>query len=223
MDIWLRLRRFKAHLNVQGCQEVKTGKPIIGLTGGIGSGKSTVAALMRKLGAAVINADEIGHTELDCPEVLDVICQWWGSSVVRPDGRANREAIRRIVTRDPEARARLEGLLHPRIDRRTRDLLDRYRADPEVRAIVWDAPLLYEAGLDRRCDRVIFIEADERIRLERVGRQRGWSPEETRMLEKSQKPLDFKREKADYVVNNSDDDDLSRQVEDVFSRILSGG
>ena len=201
---------------------MKTGKPIIGLAGGIGSGKSTVAALMRELGAAVISADEIGHEELNRPEVLAEAQNWWGPSVVRPDGRANREGIRGIVARDPESRGRLEGLLHPLIERRTRELLARYQADPKIRAIVWDAPLLYEAGLDRHCDRVIFVEADERTRVERVVRQRGWSPEELRTLEKLQKPLDFKRKKADYVVNNSDNDDLSRQVEDVFSRILSG-
>ncbi len=223
MEICLRLRRFKAYLNVKGCQEVKTGKPIIGLAGGIGSGKSTVAALMRKLGAAVICADEIGHEELDHPDVLAEVQRWWGSSVVRPDGRADRETIRRIVADDPAARGRLEKLLHPRIDRRSRELLARYQADPTVRAVVWDAPLLYEAGLDRCCDRVIFVETDERSRVDRVGRQRGWSPEELRTLEKTQKPLDFKRQKADYVVNNSDNDDLSRQVEDVFSAILSGG
>ncbi|NLX14650.1 MAG: dephospho-CoA kinase [Phycisphaerales bacterium] len=202
---------------------MKTGKPIIGLAGGIGSGKSTVAAMMRKLGAAVINADEIGHEMLDQPDVIAEVQRWWGSSVVSPDDRANREAIRLIVSRDPQARTRLEGLLHPRIDRRSRELLARHQADPEVRAVVWDAPLLYEAGLDRYCDRVVFVETDEASRVERVARQRGWSPEDLRTLENSQKPLDFKRKKADYVINNSDNDDLSRQVEDVFSRILSGG
>ncbi len=201
---------------------MNAGKPIIGLTGGIGSGKSTVAEVMRELGAAVIDADRLNHEELNAPEVLEELRRWWGSQVVGPDGRADRAAIRRIVGGDAVQRQRLERLVHPRIDRRRRVLVDQYRGDPAVRAIVWDAPLLHEVGLAEACDFLVFVDADRAIRLDRV-RKRGWTTEDLERFEKSQLPLDTKRDRADYrVVNSSDIADLRRQVEDVFSRILAG-
>lgn len=201
---------------------MKPGKPIIGLTGGIGSGKSTVAGFLRDLGAGVIDADRLSHEELDSPEVLRQIRLWWGDDVVTPDGRAERSAIRRIVSADAGQRKRLEDLVHPRIDRRRRELAEQYRIDPSVRAIVLDAPLLHEVGLDRECDCLIFVDADRAVRLDRV-RKRGWGPQDLERFEESQLPLDTKRDRADYrVVNNSDVADLRRQVEEVFSRILAG-
>ena len=96
-------------------------------------------------------------------------------------------------------------------------------ADPNVRAVVWDSPLLFEAGLDRDCDVIVFVEAGREQRLARVTRERGWTPEELERFEQAQKPLDFKREHADYIVsNNSDKDAVRQEVAGVFSRILSG-
>lgn len=202
---------------------MSAGKPIIGLTGGIGSGKSTVAAILHELGAAVIDADRLNHEELDSPEVLAQLRRWWGDQVAGPDGGADRAAIRRIVAADASQRRRLEHLVHPRIDRRRRELTARYQADPQVRAIVYDAPLLHEVGLVEQCDRILFVEADRAVRRERV-RQRGWSDADFERFEESQWPLDVKRGRADYrVVNNSDLSDLRRQVEEVFGRILAGG
>ena len=201
----------------------RTGKPVVGLAGGIGSGKSTVAAILAEQGAAVIVLDRMGHEELEDPEVLSTIQEWWGNQVLKPGGGADRRVIRGIVADDKDQRERLERLLHPRIAHRSEELLTRYRADPTVRAVVWDAPLLFEVGLDKRCDCVIFVEAEEEARIRRVADQRGWSAEDLRRMEKLQKPLDFKKKMSDYVVSNSDFDDLRRQVEDVFSKILPGG
>lgn len=199
------------------------GKPIIGLAGGIGSGKSTVASVLEDLGARIISSDRLNHEELDSPEVLRQLREWWGERALTPDGRADRAAIRRIVTADPAARKRLEHLVHPRIAARRQSLMETYAADPRVRAVVWDSPLLFEAGLAEQCDRVIFVEAPWEVRLARVMRDRGWTADDLERLEKSQKPLDFKRARADYtIVNNSDREDLRRQVSDIFSRILSG-
>lgn len=205
------------------CMGMKqTGKPIVGLAGGIGSGKSTVAAILRDCGAAVIAADEISRRELTDPQVLRTIGQWWGDRVIDAADRPNRDEIRKIIKDDPTQRLRLEQLLHPRIHQRSVELLDRYQADPAVKAIVWDAPLLFEVGLERYCDAVIFVETDENTRLDRVARERGWSADDLRQLEKSQKPLDFKKQMSDYVINNSDNDDLRSKVESVFSKILAG-
>lgn len=199
------------------------GKPTIGLAGGIGSGKSTVATILEELGAGVICSDRLNHEELDSPEVLSQMRAWWGDRVATADGRADRTAIRTLVAGDPDARTRLEQLVHPRIAVRRRALMEAYAADPAVKAVVLDSPLLFEAGLAGECDRVIFVEAPREVRLARVMRDRGWKPEDLERLEKSQKPLDYKRDRADYrVVNNSDNQGLRRQVSDIFSRILSG-
>jgi dephospho-CoA kinase len=202
---------------------VMAGTPIIGLAGGIGSGKSTVASILEELGARVISSDRLNHEELDSPEVLRHLRQWWGDRVATPEGRADRAVIRRIVAADPAARARLEQLVHPRIAARRQALMAALAADPAVKAFVWDSPLLFEAGLAGQCDRVIFVEAPREVRLARTVRDRRWTPQDLERLEKSQKPLDFKRDRADYrIVNNSDMEGLRRQVSDVFSRILSG-
>ena len=198
-------------------------KPVIGLAGGIGSGKSTVARLLADLGAAVISSDELNREELEPPGVKETLQAWWGSRSLTPEGRVNRAAVREIVAADPDARKRLEALLHPLIGKRRIELTNQYQNDPAVRAIVWDSPLLYEAGLASDCDAVVFVDADDGVRRERVLRERGWTAPQLERLEKTQKPLDFKRTSADYrVVNNSDRDALRPQVEDVFSRILSG-
>jgi dephospho-CoA kinase len=202
---------------------VIAGKPIIGLTGGIGSGKSTAAAIFRDLGAAVIDADRLNHEELNCPEVIGELCRWWGQRVVGADGRADRAAIRRIVIHDDSQRERLERLVHPRIEQRRRELMAGFQDDPAIRAVVWDAPLLHEAGLAEQCDCLVFVEAGQGARLKRV-RQRGWTAEDLERFERSQWPLDTKKDRADYrIANNSDIADLRRQVEDVFSRILARG
>jgi dephospho-CoA kinase len=197
-------------------------KPIIGVAGGIGSGKSTVAAILAELGSAVVSADRLNHEELNAPEVRDELRRWWGDDVLTADGRVDREAVRRLVREDGAARARLEELVHPRIARRRDALTEECQADPSVRAIVWDIPLLFEVGLSDRCDHVIFVEADPEVRRHRVRRERGWSSEDLAGFEAAQMSLDLKRTRADFrVVNNSDRGDLRRQVEDVFSRVLS--
>ncbi len=201
----------------------KAGKPIIGIAGGIGAGKSAAASILAELGAAVVDADRLNHEELNAPEVVAELRRWWGEGVVAPNGRVDRDAIRRIVREAPEELRRLEKVVHPRIARRTDGLIAAWRADPAVRAIVWDAPLLFEAGLVDRCDCVIFVEADPRVRLDRVRRERSWTEEDLRRMENAQKPLDLKKGRADYIVeNNSDKESLRRQMERVFSQILSG-
>jgi dephospho-CoA kinase len=198
------------------------GKPMIGLVGGIGSGKSTVARLLAELGAGVIASDQLNHEELDTPEVLSRLREWWGGIVTDACGRADRNAIRAIVRTDSVARRQLEELVHPRIDARRKMMMSAFAGDPKIRAIILDSPLLFEAGLADQCDFVIFVESSRDKRLQRVSCERNWTPEDLERFEKAQKPLDFKREHADYIVdNNSDMDGVRRQVNDIFSRILS--
>lgn len=198
----------------------KGNKPIIGLAGGIGSGKTSVARILESLGAAVIDSDRLSHEQLGDPEVIATLCEWWGESIRGPDGKVDREAVAAIVFDDPPALARLQNLLYPRIKKRREELMAAYTADANVRAVVLDTPKLYEAGLDELCDEVIFVDVDDDVRAERLAESRGWSASELARREKLLNPLDRKRISADHIVkNNSDIDDLRSEVERVFSAI----
>ena len=197
-------------------------KPIIGLAGGIGSGKSAVAGILADLGCAVIDADAQVQAELEQPQVIETLVSWWGPEILDPTGRIDRQRVADIAFSDPARQKRLEDLLHARIAVHRDALIDRYRRDPDLRAIVLDAPLLFEAGLDKLCDRVIFVDAPADVRARRVRRSRGWGPEELARREKKQWSLHLKRRRAsDIVTNGSGIDALAAQVRAVFSQIIS--
>jgi len=200
----------------------KRSKPIIGLTGGIGAGKSSVARILQSLGAAVIDSDRIAHEELAEPEVIATLRAWWGDEVCPSKGGVDRKALATIVFNDPAELDRLEKLLYPRIHRLREQLVAGYQADPAVRAIVLDAPKLYEAGLGDYCDAVIFVEADWSVRVRRVAVSRGWTEDELRRRENLQNLLDTKRANADHVViNHANLDQLRTEVERVFASVLA--
>ncbi len=199
----------------------KRTKPIIGIVGGIGAGKSVVARMLEALGAAVIDSDRLSHEELGQPEVVATLRRWWGDSVLDASGKPQRGAIAKIVFSDAAECARLEQLLYPRIERRREELLARYFVDTKVKAIALDAPKLIEAGLYELCDAVVFVDAERSVRLGRARRARGWTEAEVDRRENLQKPLDIKRAIADHVVtNHSDFDTLRSQITRVFSLIL---
>jgi dephospho-CoA kinase len=195
---------------------------VIGLSGGIGAGKSTVARLLAELGAAIIDSDVLNTEVLAEPSTVRELRNWFGDKTLGKDGAVDRKALADILFADDEARQRVERLLHPRIAARRAALEARYQADDQVSAIVLDSPLLYESQLDRHCDRVIFVEADDACRYARASAGRGWSRQEHVRRENVQKGLDFKRTRADYIVqNNSSMDVLRRQVHEVFSQIIT--
>ena len=201
----------------------RTRRPVIvGIAGGIGSGKSMVAQMLGSLGAAVIDADAMAHEELNTDEVRKTLVDWWGASVVGSDGKVDRKRIGAIVFDDPAQRSRLETLIHPRIAIRRDTMIEKLSADPKVRMIVMDAPLLYEVGLDRMCDSVIFVESDQAIRAERSEKTRHWVPTELARREKSQMPLDMKRARADHICNNNSDlPTLRQEVKGLYELILA--
>ena len=200
----------------------KRDKPTIGLAGGIGSGKSSAARILETLGAAVIDADRLAHEQLDDAEVIETLREWWGNAILGLDGRVDRNAVAAIVFEDPVELARLERFLYPRIEKRREKLEAAYASDVNVRAVVLDAPKLFEAGLDKFCDVIIFVDADDDLRAKRLAAYRGWSASERARREKLQEPLDRKRASADHIVkNDSDIDDLRSEIERVFSAILA--
>lgn len=198
------------------------GKPVIGIVGGIGSGKSFVARQFGERGCLVIDSDEqIRQAYLD-PEIQQTLRQWWGDAVFTPQGEIDKSAIAAKVFQHPPQRQRLEHLLHPFIARQRDRLMRSAAEDPQVLAYVWDTPLLFEVGLDRQCDAVVFVEAPLSQRQQRVQQTRGWSDKELENREKFQLPLDKKRQMAHYiVVNTADADAVRNQVGDVLSRIFA--
>jgi len=198
-------------------------KPVIGLVGGIGAGKSQVAGLLKACGCAVIDADRLCQELLDDPQIAGTLRQWWGERAWPRGGAVDRKAIADIVFRDEAELERLESLLYPKVIEKQRRLIEAHRSDPAVRAVVLDAPKLMEAGLDAQCDVVLYIEASPKVRAARLARSRGWSEHERARREKMQFPLDRKRARADYVIdNNSDTNELSTRIDEVLSQVLSG-
>lgn len=192
------------------------------MAGGIGAGKSSVAEILRSLGAAVVDSDRLAHEQLNDPQVAATLERWWGPSVFASDGKIDPAAVAGIVFRNPAELQKLEDLLYPRIAVRRDELMAKSEDDPRVRAIVIDAPKLFEAGVDKLCDAVIFVDAEPEVRAARVAASRGWPREEWIRRENLQNPLDKKRTNADHVVeNHSSIEELRSKVEKVFSAVLA--
>jgi dephospho-CoA kinase len=181
------------------------GPPTIGLAGGIGAGKSRVAALLAELGCVVSDSDADARAVLADPEVIATLRSWWGDEVVGVDGAIDRGKVAGRVFTDVEERRRLESVLHPRIHERRAARFA--AAPPDTRAFVIDAPLLFEAGLDADCDAVIFVDASRPTRLARVAANRGWSDEELARRESAQWPIDRKRSLATLIIDNTTNDE----------------
>ena len=201
---------------------IPPGIPVIGLAGGIGAGKSAVAAELAALGCVVTNSDADAKALLDDPDVRAELVRWWGESILdTTTGQVDRRAVAERVFADPEQRRRLEELIHPRVEHVRRAAWARAAGERAVSGFVIDAPLLFEAGLDAACDAVIFVDVPRDERQRRVSASRGWKPEELDRREKSQWALDLKRRRSDHVIDNSRDHaSLRREVEAVFKHIL---
>jgi dephospho-CoA kinase len=201
---------------------VFSGKPIIGIAGGIGSGKSFIAQLFANEGCLVLNADDQVRALYADPAIKNTLRSWWGAKVFNTQGEVDRRAIAHIIFADSEQKKRLESLLHPKLDQRRQEAMHVASADPQVLAFVWDIPLLFEVDLHRRCDAIIFVDAPDAQRLERVQKTRGWDENELRRREKLQLPLDNKRRMSNYILQNTADVGFAqRQVRDVLSEILA--
>lgn len=198
-------------------------KPIIGLTGSIGAGKTEVARILASLGCFVVHSDDLARESLRDPTIKRRIIDEWGGAIVDPaTGEIDRSLLAHIVFRDPAQRRTLESITHPWIEARRRELFA--AAPANALALVIDAPLLIEAGVDEQCDAVILVDADRSLRLARLRASRGWDEAELARREQSQLPLDQKRKRADdVIINNGDLAGLRDQVQTVLNRILGRG
>ena len=197
-------------------------KPIIGLCGGIGAGKSVVARELERLGGLLIDSDQLNHEVLRRPEVARILREWWGDEILGEDGAVDRRRVAELIFGDAEQKRRLESLVHPLIASLREDMIVVGSGDLKVRAIILDSPLLLESNLDRLCQAVVFVEVSESQRLRRLQETRGWDIEESRRRERWQLSLAEKRARSRFSINNEGSiEQLRSQVKDVFEQVLA--
>ncbi len=199
-------------------------RPVIGILGGLGSGKSTVAAEFGKLGCAVIDADRIAHELLERSDIKEKVVECFGGGITAGNGAIDRRKLGEVVFADSGQLKRLTEILHPAVLERVEGLIEGYKRDSLVRGIVLDMPLLLEIGWEKRCERLIFVDCDEKKRAKRAKKMGVFGENQLKVRENFQISLDKKRTIADNtVVNNSGFSELSRQVAEIFSSIVDNG
>ena len=182
--------------------------PVVGVIGGIGAGKSRVASALSRRGAIVLEADTVGHALLDQRPTRDEVAERFGKDLLVPIGpdddglRVDRGTLAGIVFNSAAARRDLEAILHPRMRRTFEKAINRIARRREAPMVVLDAAVLLEAGWDDLCDFVLFVDAPEQLRRERVAASRGWNREQHAAREAAQWPLGRKRSRADFEVQN---------------------
>jgi dephospho-CoA kinase len=199
---------------------------VIGIVGGIASGKSLVSRRLSELGAEVLDADRIGHQVLRDPEVQRAIRDRWGERVFDADGQVDRGRLATIVFGDPPGNREeldyLEQLTHPRIRQCLCETMERMARADAGAVLVLDAALLLEAGWDRFCDKILFVEAPRSVRLDRA-KQRGWTEAGFAAREAAQASVEKKRERADIVIDNSSTPEHTyNQLETMWRALASG-
>jgi dephospho-CoA kinase len=194
----------------------------IGLTGNIAAGKSTVAELFRRWGAAVVDADVLARdVQRAGTPVFGAIVERFGPAVVGADGELDRAALRARVMERPAELAELNAIVHPEVRRRAAALVaERRRAG--TRVVVSDIPLLFETDDPGRFDAVVLVDAPAALRRERLIQSRGLRADEADAMIAAQMPADAKRSRSTYVIDNGGDLDLLEQrARQVWARLLA--
>ena len=172
---------------------------IIGLTGGIASGKSTVSNFFKELGVEVIDADIVAREISERKATIDKICNIFGRDILDENGRIVREKLRERVFQDRELVQKLNSIIHPQVIEYFKERRERNRRDE---LLIFDIPLLYEAKMDALCDKVIVVGVDRKKQIERVIQRDGSSEEVARNIIANQMSLDDKIKRADIVIMN---------------------
>jgi dephospho-CoA kinase len=194
------------------------GVPFVGLTGGMGAGKSTALAELERLGAAVLSTDAVVHELYKDERLRDAVVARWGEDIVAPGGTVDRAAVAARVFADAEDRAWLEGVLWPLVGERVGQWLTEVRARrPAPRAAVVEVPLLFEAGMEGVYDATVAVIADERVRRERAA-SRGHALEEARAAR--QLSQEEKARRATFTIHNDGDErELAAQLSAVLDTL----
>lgn len=175
---------------------------LVGLTGNIGSGKSTVARLFAERGATIIDADVLARRAVE-PGTLGLrrLVEHWGDQILSPDGALDRAALRHIVFEAPEELERLNAIVHPEVER-LRDAEFQAAVARGERVVVYDVPLLFERHLADRFDVIVLVDAPRPLRLERLVRDRNLREDEAMTMIAAQMPAELKRARADFIIDN---------------------
>ena len=189
--------------------------------GGIASGKSTVAQELAKRGCAVIDADEMAKQFLRNKEVKKQLRRRFGSRIFDAGGRVNRKKLAQIVFADAKAVRAVNAIIHPRVFERTQELIKKYQQQPSVKAIVLDMPLLAEVGWHKKCDKLIFVRCDAKIKLKRAQKKGIFGENELKKRENFQISLDKKAGIAHYIVENNNLTEMIRQIGKLFPALIS--
>ncbi|MFT4511757.1 MAG: dephospho-CoA kinase [Planctomycetota bacterium] len=185
---------------------------VIGLVGGIAAGKSKVASLFSSHGILHVNADFHAKAVAEDPQVLAEVATQLGERFVQGT-KLDRAALGDHVFRNPNAKAQLEAIMHPRVRSRITEALE--LAQSQGQSALLDVPLLFEAGLFEACDTIVFVEARDEIRAERA-RGRGWADDELMRREQNQLPLAEKRARSQHVIDNNGDLSATEQTIDAL-------
>ena len=177
---------------------------LIGLTGGVATGKSTVARMFGRCGAVVIDADQLARAVVQPgkPAWRDIV-QTFGKKVLNPDRTINRRTLGSIVFSHPTKRSRLERIIHPRVAREQQRLTRLAAGRNPNAVVVYDVPLLFEAGIDKRVDKIIVVTADQKTQIARLNKRNGFTRTEAVRRIRSQMPLAMKRRLAHIVMDGT--------------------
>jgi dephospho-CoA kinase len=193
--------------------------PVIGVVGGVGSGKSSVAAQLARAGGIVIAGDKLGHEALRQPDIKKRVQERWGSRVLDDAGEIDRKQLGSIVFADGQERKALEAMTHPYIAQRIREEIENALKRPDTHLIVLDAALMLEAGWHGVCDHLVFVDSPREVRLQRLKERCGWKARDVDSRESAQMPLTDKKRHADAVVDNSAGlDRLAPQIDRLLIR-----
>ena len=197
-------------------------KPVIGILGGIGSGKSSVTNEFAKLGCKVIDADKIAHKILDEKNIKEKVAEIFGKEILDSSGQIERIKLAEAAFGSKEKLDKLNSIIHPPVLAKIELLIEKYQQQPKTRAIVLDVPLLIEIGWHKRCDKLVFVDCKKSLRLNRIKTSRNLDEKQVKIREKFQISLDNKVAIADNTVdNNAGLPALARQITDIFSRIIN--
>lgn len=194
--------------------------PVLGLVGGIGSGKSRVSAALERRGGRIVAGDPLGHEALRQKHVIALIVENWGREVLEPDGQVDRRKLGAIVFADEEDRKELEAIVHPWIGQQLHEQLHAAKSDPKVPFAVLDAAIMLEAGWQAACDSLVYIHAPRVQRLQRATAKFSWTPAEYAARERAQMSLTEKARRADHALDNSGSlEQLDAQVERLLKQM----
>lgn len=200
------------------------GRPIlrVGLTGGIASGKTTVAGFMAEMGAYVLDADRIAHEVMAAGgSAHHAVVDRFGERILAPDGDLDRAALARLVFSDPSERESLNAIVHPKVIAETERRLERYRISGHSPIAVVDAALLVESGYYKRYDRLVVVRCGRDAQIQRLRSRSGLSPEEAVARIESQAGLEEKLSVADYIIDtDATIRETRRETEQVYARLL---